>query len=233
MLNCTADYRLLDSPSLEDGNPGVNPPCWDLATIPLLTVSRRSIVRYNLRPRIGDLMLARTVTTLGLALLGALALAGCGRNERELAEARTQYVAAADGFVVRQVPAGPARPDQLDRSDQVVQLDQDIELALLVRREAAGKDGGGGELQPLRGVTLDVDQVGAAGASKRHWRVWVYTSGLEPGGEVRTVQRLEDVQYAPGDSFRVEVRKSVPEAERGEYRELGRKIGRTSGRPNS
>lgn len=181
-------------------------------------------------------MLARTVTALGLALLGALALAGCGRSERELAEARAQYVAVADGFVVRQEPTGgPDRPDQPDQPDQLfqlIQLDQDIELALLVRREAAGKDDGD-EPQPLRGITLDVDQVGAAGASKRHWRVWVYTLGLEPGGEVRTVQRLDDVQYAPGDSFRVEVRKSIPAAERGEYRELGGKRGRTSGRPNT
>jgi hypothetical protein len=95
-------------------------------------------------------------------------------------------------------------------------LEQDVELGLTVRREA---DREGAEGETLPGVTLDVDQVDAAGRGKRHWRLWIETAGLAPGREVRSVRVLEGVDYAPGDRFRAEVRQTVPEAERAAYRE--------------
>lgn len=140
----------------------------------------------------------RTVAVLGL--LGILL--GCGPGEREIAAARARYVAESGGFVVRQepVPGGG--------------LEQDVELGLVVRERQ--EDSAGGKLS---GITLDVDQVDAAGKGKRHWRVWVDTAGLAPGGEIRSVRVLDGVDYAPGDGFRVEVRQEVPAAERAAYRE--------------
>jgi hypothetical protein len=154
----------------------------------------------------------RTVAVLGL--LGILL--GCGPSEREIAAARARYAAAVDGFVVRQEPV-PGR-----------KLKQDVELGLTVRRDDRN-DREGSEGGKLSGVTLDVDQVDAAGKGKRHWRVWIETAGLEPGREVRSVHVLEGVDYAPGDGFRVEVRQKIPEAERAGYRELSEAGGSATG----
>ena len=142
-----------------------------------------------------------------LALAGALLLAACGPSERDVLEARARYVATIDGYVVRQQPLPVP-------GEGALKLDQDVELGLAVRHDVP-------EGEPrLRGLTLDVAQVDAAGQPKREWRVWVDTAGLEPGREVRTVHVLNDVEYAPGDGFRVEVRQRIPEAERPDYREL-------------
>ena len=148
--------------------------------------------------------------------MGALFLA-CGPSAEDIAEARVRYVAALDGFVVRQEPVPGADPSAAPS------LEQDVALDLVIRREPSEESPEG-----LPGITLDVDQVGAAGPSRRHWRLWIDTAGLAPGGEVRSEQVLEDVEYAPGDGFRVEVRRSVPAAERTQYAEWG---AATSGGP--
>lgn len=161
----------------------------------------------------------RTVTALALALLGLLGLGttGCGPSEREIAAARARHAAAADGFIVRQEPVAGGG------------LEQEVELGLVVQR----KDRRGDDGEPLPGVTLDVDQVDPTGKSKRHWRVWADTAGLQPGGEVRSVHVLEDVDYVPGDGFRVEVRQEIPEAERAEYREWAEDASTTGSGPTS
>jgi len=161
------------------------------------------------------------------ALLGLLGLVlvlmlttGCGPSASEIAAARARHTAAADGFVVRQEPAAGGG------------LEQEVELGLIVQREE-GDDREGSEGEPLPGVTLDVDQVDATGKSKRHWRLWAETAGLQPGGQVRSVHVLEDVDYAPGDGFRVEVRQEIPEAERAEYREWAEDAATTGSGPTS
>lgn len=158
----------------------------------------------------------RALPALGLALLGAMGPVACGPSDRDIAEARTQYVAALDGFVVRQEPVAGT-----GTSSEPPRLEQDVELDLLVRREAAGDD----SPEALPGITLDVDQVDAAGASRRHWRVWVDTGGLAPGRELRMEHVLEDVEYGPGDGFQVEMRQDVPAGERAAYREWGGSTG--------
>lgn len=153
-----------------------------------------------------------------LALAGALILAACGASEQDVLEARARYAATVDGYVVRQQPlpaegggpvVGPAVPEAARP-----RLDQDVELGLAVRHDLPAEE------PRLRGITLDVAQVDAAGRPKRSWRVWADTAGLEPGREARSVHVLNDVDYAPGDGFRVEVRQRIPEAERPDYREL-------------
>jgi hypothetical protein len=149
-----------------------------------------------------------------LALAGALILAACGVSEKDILEARARYAATMDGYVVRQQPLATQGGGPAVSEEASPRLDQDVELGLAVRHDLPA-----GEPR-LRGITLDVAQVDAAGRSKRGWRVWVDTAGLEPGREARTVHMLNDVEYAPGDGFRVEVRQKIPEAERPDYREL-------------
>ncbi len=143
-----------------------------------------------------------------MALIG---LSACSPSAEDIAEARTQYVASLDVFVVRQEPVPGADPSAAPR------LEQDVELDLTVRREPSGESSEEG----LPGLTLDVDQVDAAGRGRRRWRVWVETGALAPGGELRAERVLEDVDFAPGDGFRVEVRRSVPATERAHYSEWG------------
>jgi hypothetical protein len=156
----------------------------------------------------------RALTALGLALLAALGPIACGPSARDIAEARARYVAALDGFVVRQEPVA-------GESSAPPRLKQDVELDLIVRRETDGDE----SPEALPGITLDLDQVDAAGTSRRHWRVWVETAGLAPGRELRMKHVLEDVEYGPGDGFRVEMRQDVPAGERAAYREWGGSTG--------
>jgi hypothetical protein len=160
-----------------------------------------------------------------VALIGLLA---CGPSAEDIAEARARYVAALDGFVVRQEPVLGADPSGAPRLEK---LAQDVALDLIVRRgrhEPSEESPDG-----LPGITLDVDQVDAAGTSRRHWRVWIDTAGLAPGGELRAEQVLDGVDFAPGDGFRVEVRRSVPAAERANYAEWREPGAATSSGPAS
>ncbi|HVS00947.1 MAG TPA: hypothetical protein VMW27_30280 [Thermoanaerobaculia bacterium] len=139
-------------------------------------------------------MSPRSAQLLGLLMLVVTTLfAGCTSELERATESRSRYEAALDGFTVLQQP------------DPTGRLDQDVEIRLRVHHR-------GGEELP--GITVDVVQTDAARQDKRRWQVWV-----ESGAE-ETTRRLEDVDYRPGDGFRVEVRQPVPEAERGEYREL-------------
>lgn len=158
----------------------------------------------------------RALTALGLVLLGTIGPAACGPSDRDIAEARARYVAALDGFVVRQEPV-----PQSGKISEPPRLKQDVELDLLVRRETGGDD----PPEALPGITLDVDQVDVAGTSRRHWRVWVDTAGLAPGRELRMKHVLEDVEYVPGDGFQAEMRQDVPAGERAAYREWGEPTG--------
>jgi hypothetical protein len=160
--------------------------------------------------------------SLGLALMGLLA---CGPSAEDIAEARARDVAALDGFVVRQEPVLGADPSGAPRLER---LAQDVALDLVIRRGSSEESPEG-----LPGITLDVDQVDAAGTSRRHWRVWIETAGLAPAGELRAEQVLEDVDFAPGDGFRVEVRRDIPAAERANYVEWREPDAATSGGPAS
>lgn len=151
----------------------------------------------------------RPVFLGAVGVFGLLGLLACGPGAEDIAVARTQYEVVLDGFVVRQEPVPGAG------SEAVPRLAQEVALDLTVRRQPSGEKSADG----LPGVTVDVEQVDAAGRSRRHWRVPVETAGLAPGGERRAEPVLRDVEYAPGDGFRVEVRPSVPADERAQYSE--------------
>ncbi|MGH7337456.1 MAG: hypothetical protein ACREI7_07760 [Myxococcota bacterium] len=133
-----------------------------------------------------------TALALGLSLL----LAACARDPtRDVEARRAKYTATLSGFVVKDEP-GREKPQ--------------IVLDVLVA---------GGSKPPLPGLTLDVSMAGADGKEKLLRRVFVDTTTVGAGGEQKTVV-FDDVDYAPGDGFFVEVRNSVPAAERAQYREL-------------
>lgn len=130
---------------------------------------------------------------LGVVVAGS---ACAGDPVRELELRRSAYSATLSGFVLRDEP-GRERPE--------VVLDVVIE---------------GQSRPPLAGITVDVSMVDAAEREKAHRRSWVDLEGAGPGG-AQVALTFDDLDYAPGDGFWVEVRVPVPEAERGEYRELG------------
>jgi len=135
-----------------------------------------------------------------LALLLLLAT-GCTPADpaRQVEALRAYYNAelSAAGFVVRDDPATGKQ-----------------EIVLDVLLQWSGRD-------RLPGLTLDVSMGDATGREKAHRRHYVDTSQLDRGpGEQITIV-LTDVPYQPGDGFFVEVRSSIPPAERSAYREFG------------
>ncbi|KAB2965743.1 MAG: hypothetical protein F9K18_06315 [Thermoanaerobaculia bacterium] len=132
---------------------------------------------------------------LPLALVAALG-AACARDPaRRIEAARARYSATVQSFVVRDDP---------EASRQQIVLDVLVEWK-------------GGE--PLPGLTLDVSMIDPGGREKARRRVYADVSRVDRGGaQVSLV--LEEVPYAAGDGFSVEVRGPVPAAERGDYREF-------------
>jgi len=129
-----------------------------------------------------------------LSLLAAFACAG--DPAREIENRRADYTASVTGFLLRDEPGR-------ERS-QVI-------LDVLLAGEAS---------PPLPGLTLDVSMAGPDGREKAHRRVYVDSSTVGRGGQ-QVALTFDDLPYAPGDGFWVEVRSAVPPAERSEYREFG------------
>jgi len=140
--------------------------------------------------------LHRARAAFPLALL-LLASAACARDPaRRVEAARARYSAQAQSFVVRDDPAAER---------------QQVVLDVLV-----GWAGG----EALPGLTFDVSMADASGREKARRRVFADVSRIDRGGAQLSLV-LDDLPYAAGDGFFVEVRVPVPAAERGEYREFG------------
>jgi hypothetical protein len=86
----------------------------------------------------------------------------------------------------------------------------DVVLDILVSTEG----------EPLPGITLEFEHVGADQAVKEQRLLWVDTRHLVSNTGVQLSQVVEDVDYQEGDGFHVSVRSPVPEAERVKYQEL-------------
>lgn len=129
-------------------------------------------------------------------MLAAAALACAGDPSAQIESRRREYTATLQSFVVQDDPGTGG---------------QRIVLDVLV--EWSGNE-------PLPGLTLDVSMADPAGAEKVSRKVWIETAQLRRGGEQLALV-LDDLPWQPGDGFFVEVRPSVPAAERGEYREFG------------
>ena len=121
---------------------------------------------------------------LGMAGMAGIPL-GCAPAEPEL---RSRYQAALDGFEVRQQPR--PQPDPLD---------QDIVLHLTVRHDSP---------ETLPRLPLEVARVDPQGRVRERRQVWIDTSRIEPGRPAAVAQRLEDVDYQPGDVIRIAIPKT-------------------------
>ena len=72
----------------------------------------------------------------------------------------------------------------------------------------------------LGGLTVDLTQVDDQEAEKSRRALWIDSPPTSRGSGSQITHILEDVDYAPGDMFHVEVRVPIPAGERGEYREF-------------
>lgn len=134
-------------------------------------------------------------------------------TEGEATAPDEEGVTAEEAAAETAAPAGEGAEGADDITvEDLMPAKQDVLLDLLVRNENVRGS--------LPGLTLDITQVDAAGNEKAHWRAWIDTSGIERGPGEQLTHELEDVEFAEGDTFQVEVRNSVPPGERGEYREF-------------
>jgi len=183
-----------------------------------------------------------------VALLFALGCGPSDPIEK-IAEQRTHYTAELNSFIVDSQPVGGEVGTEEDATGEVGTGEdatgEDATPDGETAGEAPGEDGdasaGEGEApeavpviqsvildillqsdlyEQLPGITLDVSHIDASGAEKGHYRIWQDTSTIVKGRGQSLTHRLEDVDYTEGDGFHVEVRHPIPEAERGEYREL-------------
>ncbi|HEX2643659.1 MAG TPA: hypothetical protein VHU81_11765 [Thermoanaerobaculia bacterium] len=143
---------------------------------------------------------------LVIPLLGLLGTACTSQEEKALA-LRSHYEVSLSGFIVVQEPQGGSA------------LRQNVRLRAVLSHD-------GKTAETLPGLTLDVAQLaagpaeGGEGREKRRWQVWAGAAAVPSGGSAPVEMELPGVDYQPGDRFRVEVRRTVPAAERQEYREL-------------
>lgn len=190
--------------------------------------------------------LLRTLTP-GLAVVALLVVAALGAGcaapspEERAATLRGNYEATLQNFVIREEPlVEPGSEGEyaaaeetmaegaMDEGEEVVEevpVRQDVVLDILVRHS---------NRENLPGITVEVAQLGEAAAEemsweeiessperKATWRVYVDTAAIGRGQGNSVVYTLEDVDGVdPGDRFVVTVRKPVPPAERGQYREF-------------
>lgn len=180
---------------------------------------------------------ARYALPLVLAALVLVSLAACQPKspQERVAAMRGDYSAELNSFNVVQTPmveesdmdmatdeaaapdaagADEAAADEAtgDEIVEEVPMRQDVNLDVVVRK-VSGSD-------RLPGITLDVYQVDADEHDKTSYRIWVDTSTLNKGSRQAVSYVLEDVDYAPGDKFAVEVRPNVPPELYGQYREF-------------
>lgn len=177
-------------------------------------------------------ILALTALCLVAPVLGLACASEPEDPAEQVSEIRSRYSAQLNGFVVHQVPETPAEPpveapgeaaepvadDQAEGAEaegvevlEPVPVAQAVTLDVLVSREGR---------ESLPGLTLDITQVDAQEEEKASWKAYLDVADVHRGPGTQISYRLEDVEYAEGDGFHVEVRHPVPAAERGEYREF-------------
>jgi hypothetical protein len=181
--------------------------------------------------------------SLAAAFAVAATLAACAPQSPEdrVTALRAEYEAELNSFQVVEQPALPAPatapvdeavdgppgaepvvgedalpsvdPDAAEPEPAAAAADvrQDVLLDIVIHNRSDER---------LPGLTLDVEQVDAQREPKTSYRIYVDTSNIAPGSRAAVAHRLEDVDYALDDAFRVEVRQAIPPEQREEYREL-------------
>lgn len=190
-------------------------------------------------------MTHRTVPFAAAALVAAATLAACAAQSPEdrVTALRAEYDASLNSFQVSErpveppparapveeaaagppgaeplagegeptPPAGEGEPTEPQPAPAAQEVRQDVLLDIVIHNRSD---------ETLPGLTLDVAQADAQGQPKTSYRIYADTSNIGPGSQGAITHRLEDVDYAPGDGFHVEVRQAIPPEQRGEYREL-------------
>jgi hypothetical protein len=143
--------------------------------------------------------------------------AGCGprlTREERIELLRSQYTASLESLTVEQEPveggaavgsesgAGESAPPRV-RTDAV--------LDILVSSAGEAR---------LPGLTLDIEHLDAERRAKDRSTLWVETASLAPGQSTQVTHTLDNVAWETGDAYTVEVRKSIPAAQRSLYREF-------------
>ncbi len=160
----------------------------------------------------------RLVATLGgLGVLLCWACAPPLTPEEEVSNLRMQYEAELKSFTVTQEPqTADVSEGEDEETDDGVEapaptVRSDALLDILVSTTATER---------LPGITVEVQQVDAAGKEKATGLLWVDTSTLGRGNGVQVTHVLEDITYDAGDGFWVGVRSSIPASEYGKYKEF-------------
>ncbi len=169
---------------------------------------------------------------IGIALLGVIAVTGCGPKspEDKVAQLRSFYSARLNGFILEEEPLVTEVPEleaveiigdeaEIDGVDPAaeplemaeVEMEEKVRLDILIQHRSA---------EILPGITVEVSMVDSAENEKGHWRVWFDTSNVTKATVTQFTHILEEVGYEEGDGFFVEVRHPIPVEERGEYREF-------------
>jgi hypothetical protein len=170
----------------------------------------------------------RAAVAIAWILLGAH---GCGPRltpEEKVEFLRSQYSAELKSVMVSQDPVAPGEqgtdpagatatavasgpgPSATDgRAAPAVHQDATLDIVV----SATGEE-------QLPGVTIDLRHLDADGREKDQQKLWIDTSTMVRGADLEITHVIENVDYAPGDDFLVEVRTPIPAAERAEYREF-------------
>lgn len=153
-------------------------------------------------------------------------LVACGPEltpEEEIDLARSHFEVQLTSWTVIQEPAAPDQSAEeevsadggevsADSVAEPIEVVTEILLDILVSMDV--DDPG------LEGVTIDLTQVDSEMNEKARYTLWIEKPSTSRATGSQLARTLEDVDYAPGDMFHVEVRVPVPADQRSEYREF-------------
>jgi hypothetical protein len=127
---------------------------------------------------------------------------------------RSQYTVSLESLTVKQEPlvegaAAAGEGGARGSAPRRVRADAILDIRV---------SSGGAEQLP--GLTVDIAHLDAERRAKDRCRLWVETAALAPGRSTQVTHTLDDVAWETGDAYTVEVRKSIPAAERADYREF-------------
>ena len=192
-------------------------------------------LRYNDRFGGGVRIVPKSLFFSFMGLVATMLVVACspGSPEARVERARSQYQAELRAFRVDEVPTvedtevedtegqdmegEDAEDEDTEGGEDPAELasvpkSTSVLLNLLVMSQSS---------EALPGLTLDVLHVDAAENEKGRYRVWIETESLLKGSSIQVSKRIEEVSdFAADDKFAVEIRSSVPEAERGLYKEF-------------
>ncbi|MDA8016201.1 MAG: hypothetical protein MPN21_02035 [Thermoanaerobaculia bacterium] len=133
--------------------------------------------------------------------------------EGEAAETPTPEGEAAE----TPTPVGDGAGDEASTDVAIVDLVPGPQPHTIVFDLLVLYDGRG---EALQGITVEVTQAGASGAEKASWLEYLELPAMSKGVSEQVGFQKTGVLFEEGDVFAVNLNKSVPPAERSQYREF-------------